>query len=342
MIAKSTFYVVTQTFFKTKHKYNTAFCAFWVTMPYLCCHIPFNFAFFSSVCCSRLNMTPRSVEILIISDVHLGTFGCHAAELLQYLQSIQPKLVVLNGDIIDIWNFKKNYFPPEHWAVIEKIFDWISKGIRVHYITGNHDEVMRRFVPLRLNSFELEDKLLLDVDGKKIWIFHGDVFDLSIKISKTLAKLGGMGYDYLIWLNRLVNKILISMGYAPRSFSKRIKDRVKRASQHIDNFETTAAELAIDNHYQYVVCGHIHKPQMREVRNEKGSVMYLNSGDWIENLSSLEYNDGAWKLYYYRPEDYDHTHVSPPSELPSYESLIQRITDLHPAIAVAAIQTGAL
>ena len=275
-------------------------------------------------------MPPRAIDLLVLSDLHLGTFGCHATELVQYLHSIQPKIVVLNGDIIDVWNFNKNYFPPEHWLVIERVIDWASKGVKVHYITGNHDEIMRRFVPMRLANFELEDKVLLQIDGQQVWIFHGDVFDVSIKISKTLARLGGKGYDWLIWGNRLVNTLLGYLGKPPMSFSKKVKDSIKRAVKYIDDFEQTAAELAIEKGYDYVVCGHIHQPQMRTISTAAGSVTYLNSGDWVENLSSLEYYDHAWHLYYYTQDENTPTQtpIAPPQQLPSYEKLVSRITAL--------------
>ncbi len=143
----------------------------------------------------------RDVEIVVISDIHLGAFGCHAKELLQYLKSINPKMLILNGDIIDIWQFRKRYFPTSHQLVIRHITDLITKRTKVVYITGNHDELLRKFVKFNLGSFKLVNKLLLDLNGNKVWIFHGDVFDITMQYSKWLAKLGSVGYDMLILLN---------------------------------------------------------------------------------------------------------------------------------------------
>lgn len=239
----------------------------------------------------------RSVELVIISDVHLGTFGCHAKELYQYLSTIKPKTLILNGDIIDIWQFRKSYFPKSHLKVIRKILDFASKGTQVHYITGNHDEMLRKFSDSKVGNFSIIDKLVLNLDGKKAWIFHGDVFDSSVQHAKWIAKLGGLGYDYLILLNRFINWCLNKIGKEPYSFSKKIKSGVKSAVKFISDFEETASDLAIENNYDYVICGHIHEPKITEKKNKKGSTRYLNSGDWVENLTALEYNKKRWKLY---------------------------------------------
>lgn len=252
-------------------------------------------------------MKKRSVDIVVLSDLHLGTYGCQAKELVKYLKSIKPKQVVLNGDIIDIWQFSKRYWPKSHMKVVKIIMEWIAKGVKVHYITGNHDEMLRKFVGFKLGSFSIENKIVLRIHGKKAWMFHGDVFDVTMQHSKWIAKLGAMGYDFLILLNSGVNYLSKRMGKGPVSMSKRIKNGVKSAIRFIDDFEQTAADIAIENNFDYVICGHIHQPQIRKVTTEKGSVMYLNSGDWIENLSALEYNKGGWKLYYYNEDTYIQT-----------------------------------
>lgn len=246
----------------------------------------------------------RNVELVVISDVHLGTYGCKAKELLRYLNSIQPKTLVLNGDIIDIWQFKKSYFPKNHLKVIKKIISFATKTTDVYYITGNHDEMFRKFTDFELGKLKVINKLCLNLNEKKTWIFHGDVFDASVQHSKWIAKLGGKGYDLLIVINNVVNWFLDKMGKEKYSFSKKIKNNVKKAVKYIGDFELTASELAIDNGYDYVICGHIHQPQIREVTNKKGSCTYLNSGDWIENLSALEYNGGEWKIFHY--EEHQH------------------------------------
>lgn len=242
-------------------------------------------------------MKKRKVELVVISDVHLGTFGCHAKELLSYLSSIKPKTLILNGDIIDIWQFRKSYFPALHLKVIKKIIDFAAKGTKVYYITGNHDEMLRKFSDTNIGNISIVDKIVLELDDKKAWIFHGDVFDASVQHSKWIAKLGGWGYDYLILINRFVNWWLLKMGKEPYSFSKKIKASVKKAVKHISDFEKTATDLAIENNYDFVICGHIHEPKIVRKANKNGATLYLNSGDWVENLTSLEYNKKRWKLY---------------------------------------------
>lgn len=255
-------------------------------------------------------MEKRKVEVVVISDLHLGTYGCHATELVTYLRNISPKVLILNGDIIDGWQFNKRYFPAIHLQVINEIFNLITAGTEVVYITGNHDEMLRRYSDLKLNNFLLTDKLVLDLDGKKAWIFHGDVFDHTTKGSaKILAVLGGYGYDWLILLNRCVNWCCFKLGRPKVSFSKKVKNKVKKAVSWIADFEQTAAELAIAKKYDFVICGHIHQPQKRIVESAQGKVLYLNSGDWVENLTALEYNNGQWKIHYYKESDYSLTHI---------------------------------
>ncbi len=244
-------------------------------------------------------MKKRKVELVVISDTHLGTYGSHAKELFKYLSSIKPETLVLNGDIIDIWQFRKSYFPKSHIKVLQKIMEFASKGTKVYYITGNHDEMLRKFSDFTMGNFSLVDKLVLELDDKKAWIFHGDVFDASVNHAKWIAKLGGIGYDYLILINRFFNWVLNKLGREPYSFSKKIKASVKKAVKHISDFEETAAELAIENKYDYVLCGHIHEPRIEKKENKNGSTLYLNSGDWIENLTSLEYNKKRWRLRKY-------------------------------------------
>lgn len=249
-------------------------------------------------------MKKRELELVVISDVHLGTYGCKANELLQYLKSINPKTLVIKGDFIDIWQFKKKYFPQSHLKIIKYVLNLSLNGCEVIYITGNHDELLRNFSPMNFEKIELVDKKVLNLDGKSTWIFHGDAFDASVHHSKWIAKLGGIGYDYLIRINNISNWFLQKMGKEKYSFSKKIKNSVKKAVKFISDFEQVASEIAIENKYDYVICGHIHQPQKRIITTHKGSCLYLNSGDWIENLTSLEYNKKKWEIYTYKHTDF--------------------------------------
>ncbi len=250
-------------------------------------------------------MRKRKLELLVISDVHLGTYGCKAKELLRYLKSVKPEVLILNGDIIDIWQFSKRYFPKSHLKIIRYITSLLSKGTKVYYITGNHDELLRKFEGFSIGELHIVNKLLLNLGGKKAWFFHGDVFDITMEHSKWVARLGGKGYDLLIIFNLIVNKISHLFGYGRISLSKRVKDSVKSAVRFVNNYEKTASRIALINQYDYVVCGHIHQPKIEVVKNKQGDeVVYLNSGDWVENLSALEYNRGKWSVYSY----YDDPH----------------------------------
>jgi UDP-2,3-diacylglucosamine pyrophosphatase LpxH len=241
----------------------------------------------------------RKVELVVLSDIHLGTFGCHAKELVSYLESIEPKKIILNGDIIDIWQFRKNYFPKAHLEVIKRLIDFSMSGTEIIYITGNHDEMLRKLSDFEIGNIKLLDKLILQLDEKKAWFFHGDVFDISVQNAKWIAKLGGWGYDFLILGNSFLNYLLLKSGKQKYSLSKKIKNSVKKAVRYIDDFEKTATDLAIENGYHFVVCGHIHHPQISRKVNKKGTCLYLNSGDWVENLTALEYDNKRWKLFHY-------------------------------------------
>ncbi len=260
----------------------------------------------------------RSVELVVISDLHLGTPGCHATELLKYLKSIKPKTLVLNGDIIDIWQFKKRYFPKAHLKVVKHLIGLSSDRGPVYYITGNHDEMFRRFVGMKIGKLRILNDLKLDLGDKKVWIFHGDVFDVVMQYSKWLSKLGAIGYDSLIWLNTFVNSLRRLFDLQPVSFSKKVKESVKGAVKFINAFEDTVAKAAAHKDIDTVICGHIHKPEIRQIQVDAKQVTYLNSGDWIENLTALEYNQGEWKIFNYRTDFID----SPEGVEPEHEQMV--------------------
>lgn len=244
-------------------------------------------------------MKKRQLDIAVISDIHLGTLSCHADELLSYLNSIKPKTLILNGDIIDIGQFSKRYFPATHLKVLRKIMGMATNGTEVYYITGNHDDMVRRFSGTSLGNIHVVDKLSLELDGKRAWFFHGDIFDITIKNAKWVAKLGAYSYDLLLLVNKITNSVLFKLGREKYSLAKKIKHNVTGARKFIKNFEQAAKELAIENNYDYVICGHIHQPNKEIYENELGQCTYLNSGDWVENLTALEYTFKRWKIYRY-------------------------------------------
>lgn len=282
----------------------------------------------------------RDLDILVLSDLHLGTYGCRARELSRYLRTVRPRMVILNGDIIDIWQFKKSYFPKSHMQVLKRLLKLAAK-VPVYYITGNHDDALRRYSPAALGNLRLVDRLDLEIDGQRYWFFHGDIFDASMQHAKWLAKLGGFGYDLLIRINTLVNWMLVRMGKQRMSFSKRIKQSVKRAVAYIGDFEETAAAVAIHDGVDHVVCGHIHQPQLRRITTPKGSVNYMNSGDWIEHMSALEYANGRWQLHFHedRPRADAAPRTGPATSHPNEGKSMQERSPIH---ALAQILHGAL
>jgi UDP-2,3-diacylglucosamine pyrophosphatase LpxH len=285
-------------------------------------------------------MKKRKVDVVVLSDVHLGTYGCHARELLHYLRSIKPKKVILNGDIIDVWQFSKRYWPKSHTKVIKHLLGWVTKGVKTYYVTGNHDEMLRKFAGFKMGSLQVVNKVLLDLDNeKKAWIFHGDVFDVTMQHSKWLAKFGAIGYDILILINRMANFISEKIFKKGKlSLSKKIKNSVKSALKYINNFEQTAADIGIFQKYDYVICGHIHHPEMKEITNKNGLIIYLNSGDWIENLTSLEYHNGAWSIYRFDENARQNMKIEEPAyemELNNHElfnNLLDEFNLLKPAL----------
>ena len=273
----------------------------------------------------------KKVEIAVISDVHLGTYGCHARELLNYLKAIKPEMLILNGDFIDMWQFKKSYFPKEHMKVLNRVLKMSLSGTKVYYITGNHDDILRRFSDFSIGDFHLRDSLMLQLGSQKCWFFHGDVFDTSVIRLRWLAKLGGHSYDLLVRLNKTVNWGLKMIGKERVAFSKIIKMRVKEAVKFINDFEQQAIEAARQKGFDTVVCGHVHTPQMRR----DGSVFYLNSGDWVENLTALEYAHGAWTLFHYDETDFQL--INPRLKVGSVVDIDEdEINLLEPKLALAA------
>ncbi len=264
----------------------------------------------------------RKVEIVVISDAHLGSIGCHAKELANYLKSIKTERLILNGDIIDMWQFKKAYFQKYELLVVNRILKMLANGTIVYYLTGNHDDILRRFSGFQNGNFYLRDQVVFLLNGKKHWFFHGDAFDVAMLKTRWLSKLGGMIYDWLIIANRFINKLICFFGAPPISFATLIKMGIKKVVKFISDFEDQAIEAAKTNGYDVVACGHVHRPNI----SEKDGIVYLNSGDWIENLTALEYNNGEWTLFKYQDKDFvdsNNKELAKPNEDDALMSLTQ-------------------
>ncbi|MGB1226408.1 MAG: UDP-2,3-diacylglucosamine diphosphatase [Poseidonibacter sp.] len=234
---------------------------------------------------------------IFISDIHLGTKFSKAKNLLNFLKHNESENLVLVGDIIDGWAIKRKFiWPQTHSDVIQKILKKARKGTKVTFITGNHDEFIRPFVPLILgDSLKITNELnYIGVNGKKYYITHGDFFDSITMTKKWLAILGDYGYDLLLHLNALLNFLRRKIGIQKYwSLSKYVKDSVKSSVSFINDFETVLSTHAKNKGYDGIICGHIHKA---EIRNING-VEYLNCGDWVESCTAIvETYDGEFKI----------------------------------------------
>ena len=261
----------------------------------------------------------RSIEILVISDIHLGTYGCQSKALLNYLKSVDPKIIILNGDIIDIWQFNKRYFPKSHMKIIKYFLNLIQDGKTIYYLTGNHDEMLRKFNGFELKNFKILNKKVINLNGHQAWFFHGDVFDLTMQYSKWLTRLGAIGYDALILINSALNFILSRLGRPRYSLSKKVKNSVKGAVKYINKFEETVVGIAFERKYKFVICGHIHQPAIKKYSIKNKNIIYLNSGDWVENLTSLEYHNKKWTIYQHDNNHYEEELVNDESDLSAKE-----------------------
>ena len=239
----------------------------------------------------------RKVEIVILSDIHLGTYGAKAKDLLNYLESIEPQTLILNGDIIDVLQFSKSYFPTSHLQVIQKILEWVQKGTKTYYIAGNHDDIFRKFIGFKAAGITIANNLELEIGNQKIFVFHGDAFDGKLAKIRLLNKMGANGYGSIILMNKVINFLARKLGKKEVFLSRYLKNTSKRFLNKNNKFEEDIISLAIENGYDSIICGHLHHPVMKLIEKEGKRIEYLNSGDWVENLTSLEYQNETWTLY---------------------------------------------
>ncbi len=243
------------------------------------------------------HMKPTAYRSIFISDTHLGTRGCRADFLADFLKSVSCENLYLVGDIIDGWRLRRSWFWDHHHdEVLRLILRAARGGTNVVYVPGNHDEMMRKYVPLGLEICGVKLQMEAEhttADGKRLLIVHGDAFDSVVRHAKTLALLGDWAYTAALGVNRYFNHIRVKFGYPYWSLSAWLKLQVKEAVKAIDRFETALADDAHRRGFDGVVCGHIHHAEMRMVNG----VMYLNDGDWVESCTALvEHQDGRLEL----------------------------------------------
>jgi UDP-2,3-diacylglucosamine pyrophosphatase LpxH len=225
------------------------------------------------------------VRTAFLSDVHLGSRGCRAAELLEFLESVRMDELIIVGDLIDFWSLRRSFFwPAEHNAVLRAILGKAKRGTRVIYVPGNHDAEMREFVGSSFGLIEIQrDYVHHTASGERMLVLHGDEFDGVVKCSRWLAAFGSHVYDLTLELNRHFNRIRGALGYSYWSLASYLKDRVPNARQYIESFEHAVAHEARRRGVDGVVCGHIHRPQLRRIEG----LLYCNDGDWVENCTAL-------------------------------------------------------
>jgi UDP-2,3-diacylglucosamine pyrophosphatase LpxH len=256
-----------------------------------------------SVSKSHAMKTAKQYKTVIISDVHLGSEGSKAKEVTSFLKIITCETLILNGDIIDGWQLKKgSSWKKKHTAFFRIILKMIeTQHTKVVYLRGNHDDFLDQIIPFALGkSFIIQRDYILTSGKKNFLITHGDIFDSVTTHMKWLAYLGDVGYTFLLTINKLYNQYRSWRGLPYYSFSQKIKQKVKEAVNYVSDFEEKIIELAKANHCDGIICGHIHKPDIRQI----GDITYMNSGDWVESLSALvEDHNGNWELLYFLGEN---------------------------------------
>jgi UDP-2,3-diacylglucosamine pyrophosphatase LpxH len=235
------------------------------------------------------------VRTLFLSDIHLGSKGCQADQLLDFLRYYDANTIYLVGDIVDGWQLKSGwYWPQSHNDVVQKLLRKARKGARMIYIPGNHDEFLRDYYGTHFGGIEVvEDAIHVAADGTPYLVIHGDMFDIVIRHARWLALLGDKAYDFAIWINTYFNALRRALGFTYWSLSQWAKLKVKNAVNFIGAFESALAGEARRRGVKGVICGHIHHAVVRR----QGGFSYINCGDWIESCTAvIEHFDGNFEL----------------------------------------------
>jgi UDP-2,3-diacylglucosamine pyrophosphatase LpxH len=254
----------------------------------------------------------QRVRAVFISDLHLGTPGCQAEALLGFLKTHPSDYLYLVGDIVDGWQLRKRWhWPQAHNDVVQKLLRRARKGCRVVYVPGNHDEFARHFVNHHFGGIEVvEEAVHKTADGRHLWVVHGDMFDAVVQCAKWLAYLGDTMYEFTLRLNRHLNSWRARLGLPYWSLSAFLKHKVKKALSYVTSFEAAVAHEARRRGHDGVVCGHIHRAEMRDI----DGVLYCNDGDWVESRTALvEHYDGRLEILHWRPD----MHAWPPRQRPN-------------------------
>jgi UDP-2,3-diacylglucosamine pyrophosphatase LpxH len=237
-------------------------------------------------------------KTIIVSDVHLGTAGSKAREVVRFLRQYTCDTLILNGDIIDAWELKKyGTWKVKHTRFFKVVLKMMEEfNTKVIYLHGNHDDFLDNILPLTINNLSIQMDYIHESFNKRYYIVHGDIFDSVTTHFKWIAKLGSIGYTFLLWLNKCFNYLRRLFGKKPYSFSQYIKTRVKSAVSPTSTYERQLTQLAKFKECQAIVCGHTHKAAIKNL----GDILYMNSGDWVESMTALtEDFEGNWQLVSY-------------------------------------------
>ncbi len=278
-------------------------------------------------------MIARKLEVSVISDIHLATHACNAKKVLKYLKSITPEVLVLNGDIFDSWRFSRNFFPKAHLKVVRQFIKMLGKGVKIVYITGNHDEFLRKFNHTRMGNLQIVNQLTLELNGQKTWIFHGDIFDHIIHRAKWLAKLGAATYGLLTIINHSINVLLRLLEIKELIIYKSMKQKLIKEKPELSDFEQAVSRVAAEKGCKTVICGHTHEPKDKLFIGEKTLVRYMNCGDWIENFTAAEYDHGKWNLFHFNEDEEEQIADDP--DIPNSKEIFQ---SLFRELAIVGIQ----
>jgi UDP-2,3-diacylglucosamine pyrophosphatase LpxH len=241
---------------------------------------------------------------LFISDVHLGTRGCQAERLLDFLRYHDADVIYLVGDIVDGWQLKSSwYWPQAHNDVVQKLLRKGRKGARLIYIPGNHDEFLRGYYGTHFGGIEVVESLIHESpDGRRYLVIHGDCFDLVVTQARWLALLGDKAYEFAVFVNRLFNGVRRRLGFPYWSLSQWAKLKVKNAVSYIGEFEKTLVAEAEREKVNGVICGHIHKAAI----HDDFGIRYINCGDWVESCTAIaEHSDGRFEIITWTPTTYE-------------------------------------
>lgn len=246
-------------------------------------------------------MQRNSFKTIVLSDLHLGSSHSKANQLCDFIESVKCEKLILNGDIIDGWKLQKSggrkKWAKSHTQFFRLIINMMEKdGTEIIYVRGNHDEFLDSVAPFSFANLKIVNYYIYRTFGKSYYVTHGDIFDSITTGAGWLAKLGDVGYDILLHLNKYVNKRRLKKGKSYFSLSKKIKSQVKQAVSYISDFEEELAKLARKKRMYGVICGHIHHAANEDIKG----IHYLNSGDWVESMTALlEDHSGNWTIYQY-------------------------------------------